>query len=198
MLLSWQIKAHKSIKGHCASLAVHIKNCDQHQQRPSHRVDEKFYCSIDASLSTPDTDNEIHWNQHCFPEHIEKQHITGKESTNHCALQKQQERHTLRDSLLDCTPGTEYYKWPQKSSQHYQEQRNTIKPQTVIDLPICKPWYKLDELVNSGCIVKVKPQMQRQNEIGNCNTKCYHTSNIVFAGKQKYQQRPSERQKCYP
>src|ERR1035437_8514271 len=53
----------------------------QHQERADHCVYEEFNSSINFVFPTPNSDHEIHRNQHDFPENIEQKKIQRDKRT---------------------------------------------------------------------------------------------------------------------
>ena len=51
-----------------AGLAVEPQNCDQHQDRAEHRVQNEFHRGVNAAVVAPHADHEIHGDQRQFPE----------------------------------------------------------------------------------------------------------------------------------
>ncbi len=77
----------------------------QHQQRADRRVDKELDRSVNAPATTPDTDHEIHGDQHQFPEDVEEEQVKGNEGTQHGGFKQQGQGHEAFDVLLHGIPG---------------------------------------------------------------------------------------------
>ena len=58
---------------------------EQHHDRGREGVDEELLRSVPSVLPTPVQDQEEHWNQRQFPEHIEHEQVKGDEHPDQCA-----------------------------------------------------------------------------------------------------------------
>ncbi len=75
------------IKG--AREVVKVKNPGKHQGRADHGVEDKFDRGVNTALVTPDANQEIHGNEHDFPEHEEKDQIERGKDTNHSGFESE-------------------------------------------------------------------------------------------------------------
>src|SRR5438270_747047 len=64
---------------------------DQHQHRPDHRIKHEFHRRINAPFAAPDTDQEIHRDQHHFPKDVEEKQIQRGENADHAGLDQEHE-----------------------------------------------------------------------------------------------------------
>ena len=64
----------------------------QHQDRAEHGVQNEFQRGVDAPLVAPDADQEIHRDQHHFPEQEEEEQVERDEDADHAGFQHQQAR----------------------------------------------------------------------------------------------------------
>ncbi len=69
-----QVKGHKT---------------EQHHDRCGKGVDEELLRSVPAVFPTPIEDEEEHWNERQFPEHIEHEQVKGYEDTDQCTAHQQ-------------------------------------------------------------------------------------------------------------
>jgi len=83
---------------------VEREDADQHQQAADRSVDEKLHRSVDATLATPDSDQEEHRHQRRFEEQVEEQQIERHEDADHRRFQDQQERVVRELSLVNGGP----------------------------------------------------------------------------------------------
>ena len=75
----------------CGHLARHLKverqEGNEHQRRTEHRVQEELERGVLAILATPDTDHEVHRQEHEFEEHEEQDEVLRHEGSGHANLQ---------------------------------------------------------------------------------------------------------------
>ena len=64
----------------CAGGVVQPDNCHQHQNRAGHGVQNEFHRGVNAPLVSPDADQEVHGDQHHFPEQEEQKQIQRQET----------------------------------------------------------------------------------------------------------------------
>src|SRR5438132_8552262 len=96
--------------GHIESmrLAVEVEGeeSEQHQNAAEKRVEKKLDGGIFASRPAPDADEEVHGQQHEFPENVEEEKIQGDEYAHHAGIQQEEERKVSFDRLVN-SPGGE-------------------------------------------------------------------------------------------
>src|SRR4029077_10741462 len=62
---------------------VQPDDADEHEDGSGHGVKHKFHGGIDAALVSPDADEEIHGDEHHFPEEEEEEEVEREEHTNY-------------------------------------------------------------------------------------------------------------------
>ena len=72
-------------------LKIEDQHTDQHQRTAEHRIQEKFDRSIFPPRPTPDANQEIHRQQHQFPEDEEQEEVHGAENARHGRIQQQEQ-----------------------------------------------------------------------------------------------------------
>src|ERR1700676_4004115 len=90
----------------CESMIVEIKeqNAQQHQHRSGQRVEKEFDRCVEFAWAAPDADQQIHWNQHRFPEYKEQEEIERHEYAKHPGLKNQEPDVIFLDAVLDSGP----------------------------------------------------------------------------------------------
>ncbi len=95
--------------GGLAAVEVKHQNGHQHQQRAEHGEQEELDGRIDPpGRVAPDADEQVHGDQHHFPEDVEEEEVQGGEHPDHAAHQDQQADHELLDVGLDVGPGGQH------------------------------------------------------------------------------------------
>jgi len=59
---------------------VECQDREQHDDGAGEGVQEEFDGGVEAALASPDADEEIHGNEHDFPENIEEKEIKGEKT----------------------------------------------------------------------------------------------------------------------
>ena len=90
-----------------AGLQAHVEDRQQHQHRAGHGEDEELDRRIDAPLTAPHADQEVHRDQGEFPEDEEQHQVGGQENAQHARFEQQEEEHKALHPLLDGIPGGE-------------------------------------------------------------------------------------------
>ena len=85
LLITTQLKRMHTQNVEGATFSVHIDQRDQHEHRTEKGIQEEFDRGIDATRTTPDTDNQEHWNKRGFEKHVEQDGIECRENTDHQA-----------------------------------------------------------------------------------------------------------------
>ena len=69
---------------------VHHQDGDEHEQRAEEGVNEELDGGIHPARTTPCPDEEIHRDEHDFPEHIEQEHVERDKHAEHACGEQQQ------------------------------------------------------------------------------------------------------------
>ena len=81
-----------------SSIKIQDEDGDQEQDAACEGVEKKLDGGIQPIRSSPDTDQEIHRNQHGFPKHIEQDEIQRDKDADHGAFHHEQHGHETLDS----------------------------------------------------------------------------------------------------
>ena len=88
-------------------LEVKIKNGNKHEQAAEEGIEEELDRGVDSARPSPDTDDEVHGDEHGFPENVEKEQVQGNKGAQHSGLEQQQADVVGLHALLDGAPGAE-------------------------------------------------------------------------------------------
>ena len=82
------------------------------QHEPDQRVEEELDGGVLAARAAPDADQEVHRQEHHFPEDVEQEEVERDEDAHHAGLQQQEQDEVALDVLLDRpatrpSPGTQ-------------------------------------------------------------------------------------------
>ena len=72
---------HSHVSGAC--IRKHCHHRHQHQNRAEEGIKEKFKRSINPRFTAPDPDNQEHWDQTRFKEHVKQHQIQRTKHTDH-------------------------------------------------------------------------------------------------------------------
>ncbi len=118
------VKIEKVERIHAGRLVigrVEVKDGHQHQQAAHHGEQDKFDRGIDLAVSSPDTDQEVHRDQHGFPEHVKEEQVERDKHADDPCLEHQHEDQVFLGSLFDVCPGGKDGDRHQESGQQHEE-----------------------------------------------------------------------------
>ena len=110
-----------------------IKNADQHEERTDHRVQDELYRGVDPSLASPYADQEIHRDQHDFPENVKQHQVERAEHSDHARLERKETDHERFDFFRYRLPGRENGQRRQKGCQDHQEKADAVNPEMMAE-----------------------------------------------------------------
>src|ERR1019366_472182 len=85
---------------HAVMMEVQKQNAQQHQHRASQGVEEELNGGVELARAAPDPNQQVHGNQHRFPEDEEQEEIQRHEDAEHARLQKQKPDVVFLDPIL--------------------------------------------------------------------------------------------------
>src|SRR6185369_2725836 len=117
----------------CAhTLEVQSNDSNKHQEGADHSIDEEFDRCVDPVLPTPDADDEVHRDQHDFPEDVEEKEIERDECAEHADFQQKEAGHVTLYLLVYCIPGPENGNRHDEGRQHYEPEAYTINADVIV------------------------------------------------------------------
>ncbi len=155
--------AERVSPGRVAMQEIQRKDGDEHQHSADHRVQHEFHCRIDPAISAPDSDEEVHRNQHDFPEHVEQKQVQRAENTDHPGLQQQHEDEVFLRAFSN-GPRRQHGQRRENRRQQNQEQADAIHTHVITDAERRYPW-RVDDVLEIGRAgVEMRDQMKRKHE----------------------------------
>src|SRR3989344_8840514 len=97
-----------------SSLEITIQNGDQHQDTSYHCIENELEGRHNLSARAPNTNQEIHRDQHHFPKDIKKKKIQGGKCPHHTGLQNEHQKHVFFELGSDFSPGRQNNQGHQK------------------------------------------------------------------------------------
>jgi len=113
---------------------ANVNDGNQHQQGADEGVKEKLYGCVDPLFSTPDSNEEIHRNQHHFEENVEHHQVQREEETDDSAFQNQQKGVIGLWQLVDRSPGKQEGEGEKDCCQQQQVNGNAIQSSHELDV----------------------------------------------------------------
>ena len=152
--------------GGLAVVEVEDQNGHQHQQGAEHGEQEELDGRIDpAGRVAPNPDEQVHGDEHHFPEDVEQEEVQGDEDADHAGHQGQQADHEFLDPDLDVVPGGQDAQRGEEGGEHDEQQGKAVDPHVVADTVSRQPLPALHELHGRGLAVEVKPEGQGNQEL---------------------------------
>ena len=146
-------------------LVHEVQDRDQHQQRPDHREQYELDSGVNLAPVSPDADQEVHRDQHHFPEHVEQEQIDREQRAEQAGLEHQHEETELARTLLDiAAAGIEKRQSNQDSRQQDQKQANAVNTEMVGNAECGNPVVLLDELVVRQLRIELQQNIEAERE----------------------------------
>ena len=111
----------------------HPQDGDQHQQAPRHREEEELDRRVDPPLAAPDADQQVHRDQHHFPEDVEQEEVVGEQRAEHAGGEQEERGAEQRPVLADPLPRAEHHDRQQQDAEHHERHRDAVHRQVVAD-----------------------------------------------------------------
>ena len=112
----------------------------------------------------PHADEEIHGDQHCFPEEKEQEEIEGNEDANHPGFESQQKQVKFLDAMMRAMPRGEHADGGEEGGEDNQEHADAVHAKVIIDGRSGDPMAKLHQRVAWGADRNAAQQEQRENK----------------------------------
>ena len=84
---------------------VEAQQRDQDEHAAEQRVQEELDGRVLAARPAPDADEEVHRQQHHFPEDVEQEEVQRQERADHAGFQQQEQHAVAADVLVDLPAG---------------------------------------------------------------------------------------------
>ena len=143
---------------------VERQDAEQHQDASHQRVEEELDGRVELPRAAPDPDQEVHRDQHHFPEHVEQEEVEGNEDPQHSRLEEQEEDVVLLDPLGDAFPGGQDGDEAEQGGHQDQQQADPVEAEVVFDADARDPLVALSELELRPGRVEREPERQRDQE----------------------------------
>jgi hypothetical protein len=112
------------------------RNQDEHTAEQG--VQEKLDSGIFPAWSAPQTDQEIHRQQHHFPKDVEQEKVEGQKRSHHASFQDQEQNQVPPNGVFDVPAGSNGQHANQRR-QHHQRYTDAISTEEVINIEAANP-----------------------------------------------------------
>ena len=147
-----------------AELMIHRQNGDQQQYRAEQRIEEELEGCINTVFAAPDTDDQIHRDQHRFKEDVEQHQIQRQEHAEHHGLQQHERHHIFAHTLLDRLPARQNTDRRQQRGEKDKENGNPVDAHLVGDVETGQPVMLFNKLEFGRGFVKAHIHVNREHE----------------------------------
>src|SRR5688572_17749224 len=112
-------------------LVSQIEDGNQHEQGTHQCIEEELHCCVNSIIPTPNPDEEVHGNQHRFPENIEKENIKSDKSSEHSCLQHQKHKIIFSKARFDRRKRAKNRNRHQKSREQNQPETQSVYAERI-------------------------------------------------------------------
>ncbi len=173
--------------GRASVQKIHREDRHEHEDRTGHRVENELGRRVNTPFTTPDSDQEVHRNQHDLPEHIEQEQVQRYEDPNHAGLEQEHEDEVLLDPVGD-RPGSQHGQRRQEGRQQDQKQADAVDAQLITDSERRNPGSVGHELKIRRRGIEVPEQMEGEDESQKRHPKGDDAGRLLLVSPEKKQQ----------
>ena len=145
---SWQAASCFSFELVQVAGEVEHQQGDQHQHAAHEREEEELDGRIFAPRPAPDADEEVHRQQHHFPEHVEQEEVQRHEHAQHARFQHQKQ-HAVGLHVLVDRPTGRHRQHAQERGQEHQRETDAVDAQEILDVERRNPGH-VERLLHLG------------------------------------------------
>ena len=152
--------AERENAGDVVVVEVQEQDAEQHQHGTGERVEEELDGGVELARAAPDADQQVHRDQHRFPEHEEQEEVERHEDAEHAGLQNQEPDVVFLHAVLDGGPGGQNRDPAEQRGQHDQQEGNAVDTDVVACADSGNPvaGRAFDELEGLGRIEALLPE----------------------------------------
>jgi len=137
---------------------------EEHEDAADEGEEEELHRRVDAALAPPESDEEVHRDEHRLPEDVEEDEVERGERPDHRRLQDEERDAVLLDPILDVVPRAEHDDGPEEGGEQDEEERHPVETDVVAEPERRRPVYLLLELPAARLRPEADPQRQREEE----------------------------------
>ena len=153
------------VKRRGRGVVVQPQHRQQDQDRAQQGVEEELDRGVFAARTAPDADQEIHRQQHHFPEDVEQEEIQRHEHAHHAGVEHQQQGEVTLDALFDSEADEHRDEADQRRQQDHRD-ADAVHADEVIDVVGRHPRVLLGKLDGGGGGVEMGIEEDRNQDLG--------------------------------
>src|SRR6185312_944922 len=165
------------------------------KDRRDHRVQEELHRRIHLAPVAEHSDQQRHGNERGFPEEVEEEQIKGDEDADESGFHDQQQNKKFLYPVVDGVPRDQHAQRSKECGEDHQPQRNSIHAHVIMNIGMGDPGAIDLELKAAPGAVKVRRQVQRDNEVEQRDDQRENADVAVAPRKEQKQQSASQRNK---
>jgi len=123
-----------------------VEDGDQHEEAPDEREEHELDRGVDPAGPTPHPDEEVHRDEHEFPEDVEEKEIGRQEGPQHPDLEDEEEGEEFLHPPRDVAPRSQDDDGHEERGEEHEKEAHAVDAQAVVDSPLWNPRGSLDEL----------------------------------------------------
>src|SRR5215468_3960897 len=131
---------------------IERNNRNQHEKAAELGEYKKLHGCVSPMFMTPDSNQEVHRDQHQFPRKVKEEEIHRQEHTGNSCENPQEIQMEESHRIRDLRPGGEYGHNAERKSQHQQQEAQPVQCQMEVN----------SELRHPGPIQFLKPGVRRR------------------------------------
>src|SRR5216684_3574652 len=86
---------------------------------------------VAPAVASPNADQEVHRDEHHFPEHVKEEEIQGNENADHAGLQQEEQNVIFLGALMNRAPRRENGDHPEKRGEHDEQEADAVDAEMV-------------------------------------------------------------------
>ena len=143
---------------------VEREDTEQHHHAADQRIQEELDGRVQTAIAAPDADEEVHRDEHHFPEQEEQQEVERHEGAEHPRLQHEQEDVELLHTIGNRGPRGQHGDRSHHRRQQNQQDAEAVDAEEVFRPDRGNPRRALDELKIGARRVVPEPERNRDDE----------------------------------
>ena len=166
-----KLKGETIVSEHCigyietACREIDGNDGNEEKDAAEERVNEELYRGVVLVGSSPDGNEEVHRDEHRFPENVKQDEIKRAEDADHGRFHEQDADHELLHPLLDCCPRTEHADRCKQCCKEDEEDGNPVNTEGIVDIVRWYPGDMFAELKEGRCRIKTGIEDERNGKI---------------------------------
>ena len=125
---------------------VETEHGNEDEDASQQRIKEELDRGILAPRTTPDADEEIHRQQHDFPEDVEQEEVERQKRSHHPGFKDQKQDAVAAHHTVDL-PAGDHGQETQHGGEEDERHADPVDAKIVVNAKACDPWAARDPIV---------------------------------------------------